>query len=188
VSLAFTFTVVLAAVSAKVDTGATVRAVTPAPSAVSTGATAQAADTHKFSRYQIIVDRAPFGAVSGSTAENAPQPNFAARFTFIGTAKLSETQALMAIILDKDSNNRPYFKSAGDTIGPITIARVERSPTAKLVLKQGLETATLTLETKTAPGAPSAPAAPPANQPQRGQPSSTPFQPGVRRVPFQRGG
>ena len=160
-------------------------------SMLSTGVSEQATDTHSFSRYQIIVDRAPFGAVSGTGADT-PQPNFAARFTFIGTAKLNETQPLMAIIQDKESNNRTYFKSEGDAIGGVTIVRIERSPAAKLVLKQGLETATLTLETKTGPGRPPpAPGPAAAGQPTLPQPGQSPGASppqGPRRVPFLRGG
>jgi hypothetical protein len=162
------FATLLAAVTATVDTGTIARTT----------------DAHSFSRYQVIVDRSPFGTVAAAGTET-PQPNFAVRFVFIGTAKLSEKQPLMAIIQDKEANNRTFFKSAGDSIGTVSIVRVEKSPTAKLVLKQGLETATLVLETKTAPGKPIPSAATPApagQAPAMSSPSP------VRRVPFQRGG
>jgi hypothetical protein len=180
----------LAAVTSAVSTGS------PPPTAVSssllsTGVSRQATDTHSFTRYQIIVDRAPFGAMTG-LPDDAPQPNFATRFTFIGTAKTNETGALMAIIQDKENNNRVYFKSAGETIGGVTIDRVDSLPTPKLTLKQGLETATLTLETKPGPGRPGVPM-PTVSGGQPQQPSRPGQGPaaapqGPRRIPFLRGG
>ena len=169
------FTTLLAAVSSMLSTGV------PPP----------ATDTHSFDRYKIIVDRAPFGAMTGSAADTQ-QPNFATRFNFIGTAKLSESQPLMAIIQDKEAKDRTYFKSVGDTIGGVTIERIDKSPTAKLVLKQGLETATLTLETKMGTGRSLPPSASAAagNQPapQAGQPPAAVPPQGPRRIPFLRGG
>jgi len=170
VSGPFAFTVLLAAVS----------------STLSPGGGQPGADTHNFSRYQIIVDRSPFG--SPGTAADAPQAPFAARFNLIGLAQLSDKQPLMAIIQDKEANNRIYFKSAGDSIGGVAVVSVEKSPTAKLVLKQGLETATLTLETKPGnekplPGSMGRPLPQQLVQP-RGPGSA----PGSRRIPFIRGG
>jgi hypothetical protein len=142
---------------------------------------------HDFARYQVIVDRLPFGAMSGMGPDVA-QPSFSARYTFVGTAKLDEAQPLMAIILDKEGS-RTYFKSEGETIGDATVVKIEKADKAqvKLVLKQGLEVATLMMETKASVGA--APPAPGA-QPQPtipGQPPGPPT-PGVRRIPFRRGG
>jgi hypothetical protein len=152
------------------------------------GLTVRGAETpHDFSRYQIIVDRSPFGPVSGMGPEVA-QPPFSARYTFVGTAKLDDTQPLMAIILDKEGS-RTYFKSEGETIGDATVVKIDREDKGpvKLMLKQGLEVATLVMETKASVGA--APP-PPGAQPQPfvpGQPPAPPG-PGVRRIPFRRGG
>jgi hypothetical protein len=155
-----------------------------------TGLTVRADETsHDFGRYQIIDDRAPFGALIGS-ADTAPQPSFSANYSFVGTAKLDETQPLLAIIQDK-AGNRTFFKAEGETIGDVTVIKIEKTDKAqvKLVLKQGLEVATLSLETKTSVGA--APPAP-AGQPQPAMPGLPPgpasAQPGVRRIPFRRGG
>jgi hypothetical protein len=151
---------------------------------VNARAAAPAADNHNFSRYQIILDRSPFSPPAGSV--EVQQPNFAARYGFIGTVKPDETSPLLAVIQDKEAANRIYFKEEGETIGGATIVSIGSSPGAKLVLKQGLETATLTLEAKAGVGAaaappPSAPAAPGAPQP-------VPLgQPPVRRIPFRRG-
>jgi hypothetical protein len=142
--------------------------------------------THDFARYQIILDRAPFGAMNSSGAD-APQPSFAARFTFVGTAKLSNDQPLLAIIADKEGNHI-HFKAEGESIGPVTVVKIEKTDkgSAKLVLKQQLEVATLLLESKPAVGGPA------GGFPQPAQPGQPPApgvpQPGVRRIPFVRGG
>ena len=140
-------------------------------------------DTRDFGRYKIIIDHAPFGAVSGAGAD-VQQPPFSARFTWIGTAE-EDGQPLMAIILDKEGN-RVHFKAEGESIGPVVVVKIERAANApaKLVLKQALEVATLTMESKPASGAPS------AAFPQPPQPGQPPIpggaQPGIRRVPFAR--
>ena len=153
------------------------------------GAAVHAADAlHDFSRYQIIIDRLPFGAISGT--ENIQQPPFSARYTFVGMAKEDDTTPLLAFIFDKEGN-QTYFKAEGETIGDTTVVKIEKADKgpSKLVLKQGLEVATLLLETKTGVGA--APQTPGA-QPQPGipgvSPAPVPVQPGVRRIPFRRGG
>lgn len=144
---------------------------------------APAADSHDFSRYQIILDRSPFSPPAGSV--EVQQPNFAARYSFIGTVKPDETKPLMAVIQDKEAANRIYFKEEGQTIGAVTIVSIGQSPGAKLVIKQGLETATLTLETKAGVGAA---VPPPAPVPGVGSQPPVPLgQPGVRRIPFRRG-
>jgi hypothetical protein len=154
-------------------------AVAVAPGA---GVSKPVTNVHDFSRYQIILDRSPFGPPPGSA--DTPQPSFASRFSFIGTEKTNDNDPVTAIIQDKEANNRIYFKTEGETFGAVTIVSIGQSPGAKLVLKQGLETATLTLETKASVGAAPPPPAPGAPMP--GQP--TPAAPaGVRRIPFRRG-
>jgi hypothetical protein len=152
--------------------------------------------THDFARYQIILDHAPFGAMAGPSTD-IKQPGFSERFTFVGTAKLSDDEPLLAIILDKEGNH-VYFKGEGESVGAATVLKIEKDPKApantKLVLKQGLEVATLVMDGKGAgagapPGSPGVPGQPPQpGQPaQPGQPP-IPGQPGIRRVPFRRGG
>lgn len=142
--------------------------------------------THDFTRYQIILDRAPFGAIGG--APPVEQPGFATRFTFIGMVQMDSDAPPLAVIMEND-NKHINFKAEGETIGTVKIDKIEKSdkgPT-KLVLKQGLETATLVLESKAAGGAPAAGA--PANPGQPGQPPvQGTVQPGARRIPFRRGG
>ena len=142
---------------------------------------------HDFSRYQVIVDRAPFGAMA--VGADVPQPSFSAHYTFVGTEKVDE-KPLTAIIFDKDGS-QTFFKAEGETMGETSVVKIEKTDKGqvKLVLKQGLEVATLMLETKTGVGAP--PPAPGA-QPQPAipgvSPMPAPVQPGVRRIPFRRGG
>jgi hypothetical protein len=143
--------------------------------------------THDFTRYQVIIDRAPFGQMTAADAA-AQQPPFSTRFHFMGTARMSDDQPWLAIIFDKEGNH-VYFKMEGEAIGPVSVARIERPDKgpAKLVLKQGLEQATLTLEAKAGGAAAPPPVA--GQPPQPGQPPvPTPIPPGVRRVPFRRGG
>ena len=152
------------------------------------GSPVRAAETpHDFTRYQVIVDRSPFGPMIG-TGPDVAQPPFSARFTFVGTAKLDDAQPLLAIILDKEGS-RTYFKAEGEAIGDTTVVKIEKvdKGPVKLVLKQGLEVATLLMETKSSVGA--APPGPSA-QPQPSVPGQPPgpVPPGVRRIPFRRGG
>lgn len=146
--------------------------------------------THDFSRYQIILDRAPFGQMSAADAA-AQQPPFSTRFTFMGIAKAGDDKPLLAIILDKE-RNQMRFVSEGDTIGSVSVVKIEkvgRGP-AKVVLKQGLELATLVLEPKAGGATPApGPQAVPGQPPQPGQvPGQVPTQSGGRRLPFRRGG
>jgi hypothetical protein len=147
--------------------------------------------THEFSRYQIILDRAPFGQM-GASSDNAPQPPFSTRFTFVGIAS-EDGQPLLAIILENDTKHID-FKAEGETIGPVKVVKIERSENGatKLVLKQDLEVATLMLESKPGTGAGPSPSQPsPGLQPRPGQPQvPMPGQPplGSRRIPFRRGG
>lgn len=143
-----------------------------------------------FSRYQIILDRAPFGLM-GASPDNVPQPSFSTRFTFVGLASERPDQ-LLAIILENDTKHVD-FKAEGESIGNVKVMKIEKTeagPT-KLILKQDLEVATLTLETKPGTGAAPAPGGspPPGPSVQPGQPPGPmPIQPGIRRIPFRRGG
>jgi hypothetical protein len=147
--------------------------------------------TRDFSRYQIILDRAPFGLM-GASPDNAQQPSFSTRFTFVGLASEGPDQPQLAIILENDTKHVD-FKAEGESIGNVKVMKIEKTESGptKLVLKQDLEVATLTLETKPGTGAAPAPGGspPPGPSVQPGQPSGPmPIQPGVRRIPFRRGG
>lgn len=160
-------------------------AITVAVSPLRAGA---AEPTRDFSRYQIILDRAPFGQMGAS--DNAPQPSFSTRFTFVGLAS-EDGQPLLAIIQENDTKHID-FKAEGESIGPVKVVKIEKTengPT-KLVLKQDLEVATLMLEAKPGSGAGPAPGQPALSRPAPpGQPQMPmPIQPGIRRIPFRRGG
>lgn len=66
-----------------------------------------ATESQDFSRYQVIIDRAPFGATGVNTTPDA-QPPFSARYTFVGLVKTATSGGLLAIIQDKEKN-RPYL-------------------------------------------------------------------------------
>ena len=157
------------------------------------GVRAGAADaTRDFERYRVILDRAPFGQM-GASPDNAPQPGFATRFTFVGTASEGPDQPLLAIIQENDTKHVD-FKAEGESIGTVNIVKIEKSETGptKLVLKQDLEVATLMLEAKPGTGGGAAPGSGPPSPGQAGQPGQPPMpmpiQPGIRRIPFRRGG
>jgi len=156
-----------------------------AVAAVSGAPASRGADAaHDFSRYQVILDKAPFGQI-GASAENTPQPGFSTRFTFVGLASEGDDKPVLAVLLENDTKHVD-FKSEGENIGPVKVVKIEKSETGqdKVVLKQDLEVATLTMEAKPGSGA----AAPPPGQPQMpGQPPMPmPMQPGIRRIPFRR--
>ena len=145
--------------------------------------------TRDFSRYQVIVDRAPFGQM-GLTGDNAPQPPFSTRFTFVGIARDGDDSPLLAVIEENDTKHVD-FKAEGDSIGNVKVVKIEKPENGpiKLVLKQDLEVATLTLESKPGSGAGAPAAAAPGEAPRPGQPPvPMTIQPGVRRIPFRRGG
>ena len=143
-------------------------------------------ETHDLDRYKAITDRAPFCASAGAAA--AAQPNFANRYVFVGVVSTTEDNRLLAIIQDKEQNNRIHFKAEGDTIDTVKVVKIEQSP-AKLVLQQGLEVATLSYQ---AHGAGPLPVpAPGMAQPAPGTAAPGTFvrtQPVPRRIPFRRGG
>ena len=133
-------------------------AATSAPPATVT-APAVAAD---FARYQVIIDRSPFGTVTAEGAAAGQMAPFAAKYQFVGlvTSNATEGQPLQAIVFDKEAN-RTFFKSEGESLGdaadPAKIVRIEQAP-PKLVLQHGLETASLGFpERSNAPGPPGAP-------------------------------
>jgi hypothetical protein len=133
--------------------------------------------THDFARYQIIIDRSPFGAIASGPG---PAAAFAARFNFVGLVSSNGVQSrLQAIIQDKEGN-RSYFKSEGEAIEDIKVVKIEEKP-AKVVLQKGLESATLTFQEQSKVALP-----PPQAAPQQPQAPPGPGVPGPRRIPFRR--
>jgi|GEM_PF-903122 len=151
-------------------------------------------ETHDSNRYKVIVDHAPFCASAG-VASAAAQPNFATRYAFVGVVSTTEDNRPLAIIQDKEQNNRIHFKAEGETIDTVKVMKIEQSP-AKLVLQQGLEVATLSFQ-EARGGMPPALApgmarqAPGMAPPATGTPAPGALvrtQPTPRRIPFRRGG
>ena len=147
---------------------------------------ALASESQDFSRYQIIVDRSPFGPV---TAAGTPEtvPNFAQRFQLVGIVTSNGAAAtVQAVLLDKDANPaRSWFKAEGEMIeGGVKVLRIQDALTskAKVVLQFGLETAALSF-----PERPVGPvAAPVPGQPQPA-PGTVPARPPFpSRIPFRR--
>jgi hypothetical protein len=149
-------------------------------------------------RYKVIVDRAPFCA--SAIAAAAAQPNFATRFAFVGVVSITEDDRPLAIIQDKEQNNRIYFKAEGEMIDNVKVVKIEQSEQqtpSKLILRQGLEDATLSYQARAGGPQPGGPIMGMA-QPTPGSvapgtaatvaPGFARTQPTPRRIPFRRGG
>jgi hypothetical protein len=149
--------------------------------ALSAGVSGAATEQEGFARYQVILDRSPFGAPVGPGSASEAPPPFSTRYAFVGVVKTASSGALLAIIQDRE-RNRPYFVAEGETIPneSVKLVRIEHSP-SKIVLQQGLEVATLAYQPAGA-GVASAP----SGVPQPAQPSAPVL--GRRRIPFMRGG
>jgi len=104
-----------------------------------------------FDRYQVIIDRAPFGRSNGGGVVSAVASNFMARYAFVGFVGSPEN-GMLAALVDKQTN-QSYFKAPGETMDDVTIVCIENTqPKRRLVLRRGLEVGTLTF----GEGAPSA--------------------------------
>jgi hypothetical protein len=135
-------------------------------------------------RYKVLIDRPPFGQVKGAEAVDVA-PNWVANYVFSAIVQSnSGNGAVQAIIATKD-NSHWYFRSEGESIdGTITVLKIDLSQKApKLVLRNGLETGTLTYPERTAVAAP-----PPTPMAIPGAPGAAPAgaPPTVRRIPFRR--
>ncbi len=140
-------------------------------------------ETQDLGPYKVIVDRAPFCA--SATASAAAQPNFASRYVFVGVVSTTEDNRPLAIIQDKERNNRIYFKAEGEMMDSVKVVQIQQSP-PKLVLQQGLEVAKLSYQARA--GGPTQPGmtTPMPGTTVPGAPAQPP--PAPRRIPFRRGG
>ena len=146
----------------------------------------------EFARYQVIIDRSPFGTVAaeGAAAGAAPA-SFTLKYQLVGLVNSNcPEQTLLAIVFDKEAN-RSYFKAEGEMLDDVKIVKIERTP-PKLTLQHGLETSSLTFAERSnqpTPGMPGVPPQPgmqiPPGFPQPGAVPTAP--PGIRRIPFRRG-
>ena len=150
---------------------------------LSVSAVVVATETTDFNRYQAIIDRTPFGAVQGTNNETAP--NWLARWQYVGnTVSNSGSGPVQAILFDKEAN-RSYFRAEGESVDAnISVVKIDiNQKPPKLVLKNGLETATLTFPERIAvAGMPS----PTTANPAPGTPGAA-APPTIRRIPFRRG-
>jgi hypothetical protein len=142
-----------------------------------------ASESPDFARYQPLIDRPPFGQVQGSGATELA-PNWVANFVFSGLTQSNRGEGAVQAIISTKDNTKWYFRTEGETLADnIVVLKIDLSQKQpKLVLKNGLETGTLTFPERSTV-APAAPTAPPAmGVPQ--QPSAVP--PTIRRIPFRR--
>ncbi len=98
-----------------------------------------------YDRYQVIVEKSPFGAiVDGVGAE--PLPNFAENYQFVGFVPSQDSGELLAVLFDT-KNNRSGLVSAGETFGDVEVEEIDLSGEApKVVIRKGLEPATLRMK------------------------------------------
>jgi hypothetical protein len=154
----------------------------------------------RFEHYQVIIDRSPFGAISGG-GEAAPAPNWAERYTFAGLVPSAVSNQLLIVIHDS-ARNRATLVAEGDTLDEIKIVKLEAKGEApKVTIQKGLEVAALQMKTRDTPIA-GVPSGPPPVQPARvataapgqvvpaappGSDQKTVVMPARRRIPFRRG-
>ncbi len=146
---------------------------------------ARATESYGSDRYQIILDRAPFGPVSATEGPGAA-PNFAAQLQLVALVE-SNSVLPQAVILDKQAN-RTYFRAEGELIDDVKVVSIDLTA-RKVAIQKGLEKATLTFEQRSntaLPGGVGAQVPQPPGAP--GQPTAAaPPAPGARRIPFRRG-
>jgi hypothetical protein len=154
--------------------------------------TAIATETTDFSRYQPLIDKSPFGQVQGAGAAELA-PNWVANYVFSGLTQSNAGEGAVQAIISTKDNSHWYFRSEGETIdGSITITKIDLSQKQpKVVLKNGLETGTLTFPERSTVGAAAPPSPPPGVPPAMGAPqpagAAPAVPPTVRRIPFRRG-
>lgn len=151
-----------------------------------------ASDTRDYSRYQIVIDRSPFGAMPKDAQAPGVQPGFALNFSLFGIVQSNGDSGPVQAILEDKTSHKTYFKMEGETIGDgadaIKVTRIVSNSPESVVLVKGLETGTLTFGKPSSspapvPGMPAAVAPGPVPAPAMpivvGQPQ--------RRIPFRRG-
>ena len=111
---------------------------------------ALATEPQDFARYQIIVDRSPFGAVAAANTPDAA-PSFSKRFQLTGGVTSNGAPGIVLAVISDTESNRSLYKAEGDMIdGDIKVLRIQDGLTtkAKVVLQFGLEKAELTLQNR----------------------------------------
>ena len=83
---------------------------------------ALALETVGFERYQVIVERSPFGTPAAAGAEAAaPAPNWAEAFTFVGLVPDPVSTNVLAIIQDRE---RSYLRRVGEMVGDAKVKAI----------------------------------------------------------------
>ncbi len=146
-----------------------------------------------FDRYQVIVDRAPFGVPSAAGGPSAPAPGWAESYVFVGVVPDPASTNVLAIIQDKE---RAYLKGVGDVMGDVKVKEIQAAGRgSKLVLQRGVETTQLFFKDQSAgvpalpqPAgiSPTTPAGPILQPVAQGGPMPANVPP-RRRIPFRRG-
>lgn len=149
---------------------------------------ALANEAPSFERYQVIIDRSPFGGLPGTPTPGV-QPNFADNLVFVGV--FQDENRVLAVIQPKGAP-RAEYKAEGETVGDVTVVKIEvAGESSKLYVQRGLEKATLTYPPRGAPGSLGAAPATVVSVPlQPGASTATgrPAMPTIpRRRPFVRG-
>lgn len=144
-----------------------------------TGARAETAQD--FSRYQIIIDRSPFGAVKTAAVDSAANTPTFQRYQLVAiVVSNGGLGPVQAGIFDRESN-RSYYLAAGESIDTgLKVIKIDERPPVKVELMAGLERAQLTFQDR-----PSTPAAPVAGGI---RPPFTPGNPSPNPPPPPRGG
>jgi hypothetical protein len=156
--------------------------------ALSAAATPSAEETHGFARYQIILDRSPFGPVPGSAnPAAAAQPGFSQRLTLVGIVQSNGQDGVVQAIIDDKTGHRTYFKTEGEAIDDVKVLHIEIKPPQSVVVQRGLETATLTFPEPSATAAQPPGARPPQPGSAMQSEPNAPPPVGIRRIPFRRG-
>ena len=94
-------------------------------------------------RYQVILDRVPFGLVPPSKLGQAVL-GFG-RYAFVGLVSLDESSSNRVAVIHDRLNNRYYFNAEGEQVDDIKVLRIENTPTGrKLLLQRGSDITTLT--------------------------------------------
>jgi hypothetical protein len=154
-------------------------------------ATVGAVESVGFERYQVIVDRSPFGAAPAAGGPVAPAPGWAEAFTFVGVVPDPFSTNVLAIIQDRE---RSYLRAVGETIGEAKVKDIVAAGRAsQLLLQRGLEVVPLRFKDPAAGGVPPLPVMAagtpgvPTVQPGGGPPAGGATVPPRRRIPFRRG-
>ena len=138
--------------------------------------------------YQALIERSPFGAVAASGAGELA-PNWLANYSLTGIIQSNTGSGpVQAIISTKDSN-RWYFRAEGEAVDAnVTVVKIDSNQKqTKVVLKNGLETGTLTFADRPTVAAAAPPPGPQPGIPMpqaSGSPGEGPS--GIRRIPFRR--